>query len=642
MDYLQHDGDSRSKYAGGFTKDGKNTPAYNADYYKKNREKILAQRRARMQAGARAKQAKGGEEKPAAREQYKRNNRTASQQQIAGAMNANAHRNDYLNKNENRPKRKTSVSGEKPKQNIRPRPGGNVDYSQFQKPGQNVNMNTPHPTNSHLAGRKRNDQGQHVTVGKRGEGLIASQNKDEAKKKPVVISKEARAARRQTDADRTGEGNWEKNQVQAFKNSRKTGTKPQNAATRGMPITTMSDDERSDVDKAKDFVNGLLQKAGKAAKDVGQKAKKAVDDAWKLREDIIKDPVGTYHKHKHHDVTSTAVEADVVTGKNNDGWIEKNGKRRKYRDRSELARDIAHDKVRLGSKQLMDEALYNDDYSKHPDHSNIGSAHNRLYLAKYTDQQTSRLDKAREEAKQWQDRANAMNTPVTRSAVPNGDTMRSSKKDAYAEVNTVSANGRETKRRYRDLSELSRDALNPNLANRTAEGGGIHATYKKTGKPVVFGSDAEFDRAYKNGEVYGFNNEGWEKLNKKYNDDYDRSTPSTRSAMSSGDATGGRRPQGRQRTDNGQHATVGKRGNGVDADRIAKAKAAASEAKIGVRHHKGPQLEAARKKAEAIAATIPGAKVVRVNAGTKNKKKSYYYRIDYPDSHSGPSGNINY
>lgn len=36
-DYLEHA--SKSKYKGGFTKDGKNTPAYNHDYYIKNKEK---------------------------------------------------------------------------------------------------------------------------------------------------------------------------------------------------------------------------------------------------------------------------------------------------------------------------------------------------------------------------------------------------------------------------------------------------------------------------------------------------------------------------------------------------------------------------------------------------------------------------
>lgn len=36
---LAHAGDSKSKYAGGFTKDGKNTKEYNADYYSKNKDK---------------------------------------------------------------------------------------------------------------------------------------------------------------------------------------------------------------------------------------------------------------------------------------------------------------------------------------------------------------------------------------------------------------------------------------------------------------------------------------------------------------------------------------------------------------------------------------------------------------------------
>ena len=682
MDYLQHDGESHSKYAGGFTKDGKNTPAYNADYYKKNREKILAQRRARMQAGARAKQAKGGNDKPSSREEYKRKNRTASQQQIAGAMNANAHRNDYLNKNENRPKRKTSVSGEKPKQTVRPKPGGNVDYSQFQKPGHNVNMNTPHPTNSHLAGRKRTDNGQHVTVGKRGDGLIASQ-KEETKKKPTVISKEAREARKLTDKDRTGEGDWEKKKTHEVNlklrkkdhdfakytiiNPEATPFGPRNEreylsedksltgkATRGMPNRSSEQKER-DKKTAKDFVNGLLQKAGKAAKDVEQKAKKAVDDTKRTMTETGKSIGRATDKAKKdlRDKARDAVsEAVFRTEMAKHEFKSKHGLYAGNVTINDAHREAEKKARRAISNPLLAKSSSENVWGQKPS-SRIDNTskpivgydkYNRKRV--YRDESEYRRDLANKSQQKDAD-GNNMHTNLLSAndrgytPTPHRPKPNNSQNSAYVEVNTVGANGRETKRRYRDLSELSRDGLNPNLSNRST-GGSIHAYDKKTGKPVVFDTEAEFASAYKSGKVHGFDNNGWEKLKKKYDDTPDRSTPSTRSAMPNGDTTGGRRPQGRQRTDNGQHATVGKRGNGVNSDRIAKAQAAAAEANISQRHHSGPKLEEARKRAEAIAATVPGAKVVKVPGGTKNKKKSWYYKIEYPNSTSGPSGNIKY
>lgn len=127
--------------------------------------------------------------------------------------------------------------------------------------------------------------------------------------------------------------------------------------------------------------------------------------------------------------------------------------------------------------------------------------------------------------------------PIGNSVKKSSKTRGASGKYAYGEFNMKDSNGRDTKRRYRDLSELARDANNPNTAKKlyANDNGTIHTYNRKTGKPVTFREESDFDEALRKGKVVGFANNQWERYMDSRNGGKTRgATRSAASATSKG------------------------------------------------------------------------------------------------------------
>ena len=270
VDKNQNDGvlAHASKYAGGFTKDGDNTPEYNHNYYIENREKILAKRRQRRDTA------------------------------------------------------KAQASGSKP--SAKP----NLSPSNFVK------------TNR---GERPIGNGVHKTSGAprtRSGGATRSMSKG---------------------PDRVNTRNA---QVENYIAS----TKKHRTSTNSLSDIEKAKKKKSGIENAKNFINGLLSKAGKAADEAGRNISKAAgkaakDAAWTARKAswAIADSAPVQATKKA--IKDAKNKADIKSGKKTRaeayGWqdyavglqstkprVDKDGRvhylrERKYRDMSEYERDIA-------------------------------------------------------------------------------------------------------------------------------------------------------------------------------------------------------------------------------------------------------------------------------------------------------------
>lgn len=236
VDKNQNDGvlAHASKYAGGFTKDGDNTPEYNHNYYIENREKILAKRRQR------------------------------------------------------RDTEKTQASGSKPSVKPTPAPSNFVHTNRGERPISNGVRKTRGASRTRSGGATRSVSNGPDRVSTRNaqvENYVASTKKHRTPTNSLSDIEKAKKAKK-----------------------------------------------KSGIENAKKFINGLLQKAGKTAEDVG----KAVGSGAKA----------LYKKTEKARKTAKYI-GEMATGTHEPVYYSQDlhGKRRIYRDKSDLARDIKSGEV---------------------------------------------------------------------------------------------------------------------------------------------------------------------------------------------------------------------------------------------------------------------------------------------------------